>query len=89
MMSEWENADTLPTESGLYWVHIPGDREYLEGHLLYDYDDYIVLMNITVEDDEVHGSNYFGCGDESLYEVTAWWTSPVEIPTLSKAGGER
>jgi len=36
---KWVLGNT-PTEEGWYRVLYSGDSEYLEGHMIYDYDDY-------------------------------------------------
>ena len=84
---KWQNPETkLPTTSGHYWVLIEGDSEMDDcGGMLYEYEDFICFMDITVEDDGPDNPPYitgYSDTDISWDMVCGWWDERIDKPDM-------
>ena len=79
-MSEWitRTDENNPTVEGLYAVMVAGDSEYLEGHLMYAYNDYQTFATFKL--DEEGEGRFTGEHDEEDSSIIAYF-GPIVIPT--------
>lgn len=76
------NGETknLPTEKGAYIGMFLGDSEYLEGHCLYNFDDYESFFSV-LDWDEEDGPDIRCMWDEEPEWIISWY-GPIEIPEV-------
>lgn len=79
-MSEWitrnDDKTNNPTEPGLYAIMVSGDSEYIEGHLVYAFDDYQTFGKFIIDE---NGGGFEGEHDEGDFTIFAYF-GPIIIP---------
>lgn len=70
MLDYDRESDGLPTIEGFYRVKVSGDSESVDGHLIYEYEDYETWAYFTPDNDD--SGVFAGDHDEDNYNIFAW-----------------
>lgn len=71
-----------PLVPGMYWVIFTGDSETVDGHVIYEFDDYQGIFTLRGHDEETgepYGDEYVG-GGCTWDEVVAYHELPIVEP---------
>ena len=73
--------EDLPDYAGWYRVMVSGDSEQIDGHTIYDFDDYETWAFFTPHED---GGNFYSERDEADNDTVFAWCGPFNPPAYKE-----